>query len=94
MGYDMFIAQERDQAEKDAKAHIDTLASPLYLPEGEEREVAREVHKEAWDAYDKADRSCFRLDNFGMDRYRDLMAKLGMLTAEEPPAFPSPRITG
>lgn len=92
MGYDMTIVQERDQAEKDAIAaaakHIKTLASPHSVPEGEERAAAEKAWKEGWDAYDKADRSYFRLNVRGMSRCCDLMATLGMLTFEEAPDFP------
>lgn len=92
MGYDMTIVQERDQAEKDAIAaahmHVNSLTSPYSLPEGEERDAIEKTWKEAWRAYDAADRSYFRLNIWGMSHCRDVMASLGMLTSEEAPSFP------
>jgi hypothetical protein len=98
MGYDMTIAQERDQAEKDAIAaarkHIDTLTSPHKAPEGEERDAAEKAWKEAWQAYDNADRSYFRLNIWGMGRCRTAMDHLGMVTDEDAPNFPTPEDFG
>lgn len=93
MGYDMTIVQERDQAEQDAIAaaqrHLDSLIRPHTLPEGEERDAAERAWKAAWEAYESADRSYFRLNIWGMSRCRDLMARLGMLTDEDAPNFPT-----
>lgn len=94
MGYDMTIVQERDQAEQDAiaaaHAHINTLTRPFDIPEGEERDAAEAAWNEAWKALDRADRSYFRLNIWGMSRCRDLMDVLGMLTGEDAPRFPTP----
>jgi hypothetical protein len=92
MGYDMTIVQERDQAEKDAIAaaiaHVETLPAPHTLPAGEERDAAEKARKAGWDACNKADRSYFRLNIWGMSRCCDVMAALGMLTSEDAPKFP------
>ncbi|MEU7381516.1 hypothetical protein AB0A91_16240 [Streptomyces sp. NPDC042207] len=92
MGYDMTIVQERDQAERDAIAaaqkHVNSLTSPYSLPEGEERDAAEKTWKDAWKAYDAADRSYFRLNIWAMSCCCDVMASLGMLTPEEAPSFP------
>lgn len=94
MGYDMIIVQERDQAEKDASAaarkHAETIPTPYGLPAGPERVAAAAALRGAWEAYDRANRSCFRLNIWGMSRCCELMDRLGMLTSENAPRFPSP----
>lgn len=99
MGYDMYIVQDRDQAEADAiaaaRAHINTLAKPWDLPGGSpEQETAQKAWDEAWRALAVADRSYFRLNVRGMSRCCNLMAELGMLTTQEAPAFPRTREFG
>lgn len=93
MGYDMTIVQDRDQDEKDAiaaaRALTATLTSPHTLPAGPERDAAEKAWSEAWKAYDDADRSYFRLNIWGMSYCRDVMDRLGMVTDEDAPRFPS-----
>jgi hypothetical protein len=98
VGYDMYIVQEADQAEKDAlaaaRAHCRSLASPWELPEGPERDAAQQAVNAAFKAADAAERSYFRLNIFGMSRYCGFMDKLGMLSGEDSPAFPRPEDHG
>lgn len=92
MGYDMYIVQEADQAEKDAKAaalaKAQALPQPWKMPTGEERDAAKAASQKAWNAYDQAYRSYFRLNIFGMGRCCGVMDRLGMLTPEDTPSFP------
>lgn len=100
MGYDMYIVQEADQAEKDAlaaaRAHYDSLPAPWDLPAGEseKRDAAKKACEDALRAIGATERSYFRLNIFGMGRCCTVMDALGMLTSEESPGFPSPEDHG
>lgn len=94
MGYDMHTVQPADDAEREAvqaaQAHVRSLPSPFRMPEGEERDAAQKAWDEAWAAYDRAQKSYFRLNIWGMSRCCDLMAHAGMLTGDQAPRFPTP----
>jgi hypothetical protein len=93
MGYDMYTVQEADADEKAAvqaaQAACSTLVSPWTLAEGTpEREAAEKAHREAFAAYDAAQKSYFRLNIWGMSVCAQWMDRLGMLTNEAAPEWP------
>ncbi|WP_328902325.1 hypothetical protein OHR86_22560 [Streptomyces sp. NBC_00441] len=93
MGYDMYTVQEADADEqaavKAAGEKCSALVRPWTLTEGTpEREAAEKAQREAFAAYDAAQKSYFRLNIWGMSVCAQWMDRLGMLTGEAAPEWP------
>ncbi|MER5352544.1 hypothetical protein ABT093_19705 [Kitasatospora sp. NPDC002551] len=94
VGYDMYFTDPLTKAEEvaleAAEAAISAAVHPSHLPEGPEREAAWLVWDAMWEARDEAMGHYFRLNIWGMGSCRKAMAKLGMLTEQDHPAWPDP----
>jgi hypothetical protein len=92
MGYDMYIEQpltdDEAKARDAARAHLESLTRPYDLPEGAEREAAQKLWDEAWRAFGDTEVNYFRLNIWGMGRYRVAMHALGMVVENQHPPFP------
>lgn len=86
MGYDMYIENGPDEAER---AAVEEAGQRL-----ERARTSGTGLREAYQALTVANHSYYRLNIWGMGTARDLMGAFGMLTFEEPPEFPASESEG